>query len=92
VAEAPDAATAQEWCDLAEAGAFRGGELRGERQVRFVLPRREDRQFVCPLPAGRSLARRREREQLRLQEFEEESHAEHERRGHLPPVHGPDFP
>jgi hypothetical protein len=81
VADAPDAATAQRWCDAAEKGRFRDVRLRGQSQVQFLLPRPGDRRFICPLPSGRQRflrqAKRRQREQEQLDELLEV----HERHG-----------
>ena len=71
MADAPNAATAQRWCDMAAVGSFHAAVLRFELQVQFILPRRGDRQFVCPLPRGLPRARRRQRERQKLQDIDE---------------------
>ncbi len=82
MADAPDAATAQRWCDMAAAGEFRSTRLRRQLRVQFILPRSGDRQFVCPLPKGLPRALRRQRINERFQELEEEYFQLHDHHGH----------
>lgn len=81
VADAPDAATAQQWCDEAEKGRFRAATLRGEAQVQFLLPRPGDRRFICALPRGRQRFLRRARNMQRGQEQLDKLFERHERHG-----------
>jgi hypothetical protein len=82
VADAPDAATAQQWCDEAEKGRFRSARLRGEAQVRFLLPRPGDRRFICALPPGRQRFLRQAKRMQRGQKQLDELFERHERHGH----------